>query len=346
MNYVIDGLFLTQNITGIQRYAYEICKELDKFIRKDEIEILVPADTECIPEYENLKIIKYGNHHGRAWEQFDLCRYLMKNKKQGIFLMNEISLMYPRGIACIHDISYKVNPGFFNIGEKRVSALWHRLNYSSIIRNCQKIVTVSEFSKEEIIREYHIDGNRLTVAYNSWQHISDIRETENIFEKYSFLKENEYYFSMATLAPNKNFRWILSAAKENPQSEFAIAGGGKLKDIANNLGYADLSNVHFLGYVSDEDAKALMRYCRAFLFPTLYEGFGIPPLEAVASGCRELIVSDIRCMHEIYGDYAYYIDPEDYSDIYLDDFTSKEDITGLLGRYSWKRSAQKIYNLL
>ena len=346
MKFVIDGVFLTQNTTGIQRFAYEICSELDNLIEKDVLEILVPEDATFLPDYKNISIVKYGKLHGYLWQQIDFCYYLKKKKYQGICLTNEVPVLFPKGIVCLHDISYKVNPEFFNYGKGRLSVIWHKINYLAIVKSKMKILTVSEFSKKEIMRIYGIDEQRIDIIYNAWQHMNRISENEFVYDKYGFLKKNEYYFSMSTLAANKNFKWILYAAKQNPQYQFAIAGGGKLRGAAEAMGFTNLSNVHFLGYVSDEEAKTLMHNCKAFLFPTLYEGFGIPPLEAISCGCKQIIVSDIPCMHEIYGDYAQYINPIDYNSIVLPENNEYKKINNLLKKYSWKESAQRLFYVI
>ena len=93
-----------------------------------------------------------------------------------------------------------------------------------------------------------------------------------------------------------------------------------------------------LGYVSDEEAKTLMRDCKAFLFPSIYEGFGIPPLEAMSAGCKRIIVSDTEVMHEIFGDSVEYIN------------IKKEEITfsenDVLSTYSWEKSALQLRLLI
>lgn len=344
--YVIDGLFLTQRITGTQRYAYEIVGELDKLIEKNRLQILVPTWLDKLPKYHNIEIIKYGNHKGIIWQQIDLIRYLKKNKKQGIFLNNVFPLLYPHGVITIHDVCYKVNPQFYCSLRDKLSMLWHRLNYWRAAHSDMKILTVSEFSKSEIIKYYSVSPERISVTYNGWQHMNGTNFANDTFEEYNFLSPGNYYFSMSTLGANKNFRWILHAAKNNQDTVFAIAGGGKLKGAAEAEGFVDLPNIHFLGYVSDEDAKTLMANCKAFLFPTLYEGFGIPPLEAVACGCKQIIVSDTPCMHEIYGDNAVYIDPIDYKKAnfcFNNDFCNTDE---LMNKYSWHSSAQNILMLL
>ena len=115
---------------------------------------------------------------------------------------------------------------------------------------------------------------------------------------------------------------------------------------AERLGLADLPNVLYLGYVSDGAAKALMAHCKAFLFPTLYEGFGIPPLEAAACGAPQIIVSDTPCMREVYGPCAAYIDltanPGDVDDV----TPATAPTAALLEKYSWDKSAERLLQIL
>ena len=79
--YVIDGLFLTQRITGTQRYAYELLCELDKISKKDEFQIVVPDSASELPVLKNIEIVKYGKRNGIIWQQTDLAHYLRKNNK-------------------------------------------------------------------------------------------------------------------------------------------------------------------------------------------------------------------------------------------------------------------------
>ena len=344
--WIVDGYFLTQKITGTQRYSYEILAELDKLIAKNSIEILVPEYAEKLPNYQNIRIVKYGNKKGLLWQQTDLAAYLRHRDAYGIFLNNIISLSYPKGIIVLHDVCYRVNPQFYQSLRDKMSMYWHRVNYRAVANSDMKIVTVSEFSKREIIKYYGVDSRRITVIYNAWQHMKVISKSNNTFQKYTQLRPKEYYFSMSSLGANKNFKWVLYAAKNNPNEIFAIAGGGKLKGAAEAMGLVNLPNVCFLGYVSDEDAKTLMSNCKAFLFPTLYEGFGIPPVEALACG-SPAIVSDIPVMHEIYGDSVRYIDPNDfYVDLSKVMQTSVDDADEVLRRYSWEESAKKLNDLL
>lgn len=343
--YAVDGIFLTQKSTGTQRYSYEILKELDKKLNGLDVEIVVPDWYAVSFQYENIKFVKFGRLKGIAWEQLDFSRYLIQSRRQGIFLNNVYSLLVPGGIIAIHDVCYKARPEFYESLRDKVSMMWHRLNYWGAAHSKMKIITVSEFSKSEIEKFYKVDGKRITIVHSSWQHMKQIKESSAAFEKYPQLKKGNYYFTLSTLGANKNFKWILYAAKNNPDENFAIAGGGQLKGAAEAEGLVNLPNVNFLGYIDDADIKALMHYCKGFLFPTFYEGFGLTPLEAAACGAGNIIVSDTPCMHEIYGSYVTYIDPYDYS-CHIPEKKVEIDAKALLDKYSFKDSADKLKKLM
>jgi len=144
------------------------------------------------------------------------------------------------------------------------------------------------------------------------------------------------------MAKNKNFKWIVDSAKNNPQETYAIAGNVDIKKLGNTLGTDIPQNMHCLGYVNDNDAKILMKHCKAFLFPSLYEGFGIPPLEALAMGAN-VICSNAASLPEIFEKSVHYIDPHN-ANINLDKLL-KENISDpnqILNKYDWSKTA-KIY---
>lgn len=126
-----------------------------------------------------------------------------------------------------------------------------------------------------------------------------------------------------------------------------LAGSINKTVFADGLGFECPKNMKLLGYVSDEEAKTLMRDCKAFLFPTFYEGFGIPPLEAISAGCKCIVVSDTPVMHEVFGDSVKYINIAEYqlSNINMCD-SNQRAIEEVLENYSWKKSAQKLLTCL
>ena len=277
--WAVDGLFYAQRLSGIQRYSAELLRALDELIGQGRVEVVLPPDAP-VPEFHNIKAVRFGSRTGILWEQLDYPRYLKQYKREGLCTCNVIPLAGFHGMAVVHDVCYRARPDFYRDARGRASALWHRLQYRAIAAKADTIVTVSAFSRSELVQA-----------------------DEGIFEKQPRLRRGDYYFSMANLLKNKNFPWVLAAARRKPEAVFAIAGGGSLQSLPG----AGLPNVVYLGYVSDGEAKALMAHCKAFLFPTLYEGFGIPPLEAIACGAPAVCVSDTPCMREVYGDNAAYI---------------------------------------
>ena len=147
----------------------------------------------------------------------------------------------------------------------------------------------------------------------------------------------EYYYYLASLAPNKKLSWILKNAAGNPDKIYVLSG----KPLGDDSGVEKLDNVICTGYVSDSEARALMQYCRAFLFPSTYEGFGIPPMEALCMGAP-VVLGDIPVLHEIYGHAAYYVDC-DNADISIEQLLKqggREAPETVLSRYSWEKSAR------
>lgn len=341
MKVIINGRFLLHRVTGVERYARELCSELDKLIKTEEVLIAVPPEAADVPSYENIKVVKVGHLHNRLWEHISFPMYVSKQKAISLNLCNVAPLPSP-GIVAIHDVKIKATPQYFS---KRFIA-WYNLLFSNVAKRAKKIITVSEFSKREIEKYCSVIPEKLAVVPSAWQHYARIVYDDNALEKYGLLKDG-YYFSMSSLEPNKNFKWVAEVAKRNSDQVFVVAGSINETVFADGLGFECPKNMKLLGYVSDEEAKALMRDCKAFLFPTFYEGFGLPPLEAISAGAKQVIVSDTEVMHEIYGNCATYINPYEY----IFDFRSITELNPsetkeLLNKYSWKKSAVLLKNII
>lgn len=336
MKVIINGRFLTHKITGVERYATELCLELDKLINKNEIIIALPPEVKNVPDYNNIKVVHVGKLHNRLWEHISFPLYVLRNKGISLNLCNVGPLLNP-GLVCIHDVKIKARPHDFS---KKFLA-WYNLLFSNATKRSKKIITVSEFSKKEICKYYNIDSDKISVIPNAWQHYERIDYDEETLDKYS-LKKYNFYFSISSLEPNKNFKWLAKVAEKNPDQTFAIAGSINKNVFSNAFEFQCPKNMMFLGYVSDSEAKTLMRDCKGFLFPTFYEGFGIPPLEAISAGSRYIYVSDSEVMHEVFKNDVNYIDP------YTPNLPIDSHVTtnSVLNRYSWTDSANKLYELI
>ncbi len=159
--------------------------------------------------------------------------------------------------------------------------------------------------------------------------------------------QNGFYFTLGSLSKRKNLKWILDYAKKNPDDLFAISGKPLNDLIPNELDQLkELKNIIFLGYLTDGQVKTLMSKCKAFIFPSYYEGFGIPPLEALSVGAK-IIVSKAACLPEIYGNTAHYIDPNN-PDVNLNQLLEQpvESPERILEKYTYDNAAEQLITCL
>lgn len=335
---IINGKFLTQRVTGVQRFSYEMLNELDKDIKDEEVILVCPKNTEKIPKYMNIKVVKIGMLKGNLWEQISFPRYVSKEHGVALSLCNSAPLRNP-GYITIHDAKVKRHPEYFS----RKFVLWYNFMFKMIIKKSIHIFTNSEFSKNEISECYNVDKNKFSIWNPGWQHYNSISYDENTLEKYK-LEKGKYFFAMGSMDPTKNFKWIAENAKNNPDYVFAIAGAINNSVFTDKMGFETPENVKLLGFVSDAEAKTLMRDSKAFLFPSHYEGFGLPPLEAMSAGARSIIVSDIPVMHEVFENFATFIDPLKYDYNFDTLLVEEKDFTNILNEYSWKSCEEVFYN--
>ncbi len=338
MKVVINGKFYGQKKTGVQRYAGEIVSRLDSLCEGNDVELLIPADAEGVPALRNIKVVVRGKKAGTLWEQTTFSKYVKKQRAIALCLCNSAPLFAPK-IVCIHDVKVCVYPEFFSLKFR----LWYRFLMKNITKTAKALFTVSEFSKREIEKYYPKAKGKITVAPNAWQHFERGISDEETLQKYG-LKRGEYFFAMSSLEPNKNLKWIVESAKRSPAETFAVAGGVNPKVFSGKIGELP-ENVRLLGYVSDGEARSLMVDCKAFLFVTFYEGFGLPPLEALAAGAPTVIVSDTEVMHEVFGGDAVFVPPDKF-DCDLGLLASQRKGNACLEKYSWDRSAETVYRVL
>lgn len=350
---VFNGCWVGTNVVGVSRYAYNIIKELDKLLEdsKDKycVELLVPTDAvECDLGFNNIMIVKKGQCTGKVnkifWEQVVFPHYVKKTKGVGVDLTLSIPVHGIKYIA-IHDCIYESFPENYKGHEL------HRALYMWKVKKVTRqekvqIITVSNESKKEIVKYYNVAPNRITVIGNGWEHMKDIISDERVFEKCKIVDKKPYFFALGSKYKHKNLTWILSAAKRNPEYNFVLTGNDSFSNESEELYRKKVDNVIFTGFVSDGEMKALMLNCEALIQPSFYEGFGIPPIEALSMG-KKVIVAKASCLPEIYEDSVIYIDPNN-SNVDLN-LLMKEpvgDAKYILEKHSWKKSAKEMIKLI
>ena len=349
----INGRFLTRPITGVQRVAYELVKNLDELIDQKAIDgnkykfyLIYSGDVINSIELKHIEVIKKGILKGNLWEQLELPVYTAGNLLLSLCTIS--TLFKRRQIVMVHDASFMANPQFFSRG----FGAWYRFALPVLGKIARHIITVSEFSKQELVRLAGYKAEKVTVIYNAADHILRFGQPSAAFQsKINALKP--YCLAVSSLGANKNFKGLSEAISKIDFSGYTmiVAGG-----VIGALRYNSLhENVTYLGYVTDEELKYLYGNASLFVFPSFYEGFGIPPLEAMILGCP-VISSNTSALPEVLNNACEYFDPHNSLDI-----ANKLSLTihkaGKLldlkrrgyiqaAGYSWNKSAVHLYELI
>jgi glycosyltransferase involved in cell wall biosynthesis len=344
---IINGDFFCNNLTGIERLAFEITKRLDTIAEKNELGITVSNNAKNVPAFKNLQVITYDHDITSfpRWQQIAFPVILKKHKAIPLDFGNSCPFSRP-GITFLHDIYCEIFPQDFRTKREIFECFYFRLLYRIIAWRALKIVTVSSYSKNQIAKSFHLNTEKITVIYSSWDHFKNINSDYTIFDKFPVLSY-PFFFSLGSLSKRKNLKWIIEYAFKHPDYLFAISGVSlptvQVKELTD---ISSLKNIVLLGYLEDSKVKALMEKCRAFILPSYYEGFGLTPLEALSCGAP-IIISNAASLPEIYGNTAHYIDPFD-TDIDLDNLLREpvDPPENLLDKYSYEHSARQLYDLL
>jgi glycosyltransferase involved in cell wall biosynthesis len=338
----INGRFLGNKMDGISRFSLEICKHLKK--NGLDFKIVIPKWVEFIND-EAFDIVKFGSSKSHFWEQLDLLKFLKKNGTPLLLNLSGLGpLWYNRKIVTIHDLSFIENPKWFSKGY----FLFYSITTPIIARHSLKIITVSEFSKGEIVRLLKVDADKIEVVYNA------VTKSKVLPAKEKDL--GLYVLGVSSLDPRKNFKRLIDAFKLDSLKNVKLIIVGKSGNhFMQDFSAENTSNVQFEGYIEDEVLDKLYHNASAFVYPSLYEGFGIPPLEAMSHGCP-VIVSDIKVLKEVCGDAALYIDPLSSTSIaqeltrLLSNDTLRDDLIqkgySQVEKFSWCTSSKKIINIL
>lgn len=341
----INGRFVVRRFGGQERYSYQVVHGLDKLAKQGEFELIIPAyaETEKIPELNNIEIKKIGNIKGHLWEQTNYYMYLVKNKKIGFNPCITCPIAKP-DITTLHDIGQLINAQSYKNLYGKLSRQWHKWMFYSSARHSKLIFTVSNYSKGEIVKHLGVEPDRIVVSGSGWQHFESITEDRTFFERHKELQPGKYFLSASSLTPQKNFKWVKLAAAYNPEEIFAIAG--EKVNLTQDDKEKDPDNLIYLGYVSDGEMKALMHNCKAFIHPAKYEGFGLTPMEAMSVGAP-IILSDATCLPEVYGKTVHYIDPNNaYVDLNSILNQAVESSQKTLDKYSWEKTSRIVYEAI
>ena len=344
---IINGCFYCNRLTGIERFAHEMTKRLDELSNSNEFTLILPPNApNDIPQFKNLRVIQVRKTIGFLVKKYIRRINLLFNRLVFLDYGNRTPFL-GHNIVFLHDIYCRIFPEDFQSAKEQREMKRTCRMYARIAKKARIICTVSEFSKKQIMDYYHVPAEKIRVIYNGAEHINAIAADESIFDRIPKLKEQEFYFTLGSLSLRKNLKWIAKHAEVYSNEVFVISGAMLKNLIPPELQKLQtLPNVILTGYLSDGEIKALMQSCKAFILPSYFEGFGIPPLEALACG-SPIIISNAASLPEIYGKCAHYIDPFN-PDTDLDALLKEpvEPPTSLFEKYSYDNSARQLFELL
>ena len=306
----INGRFLSQPLTGVQRHAQEIVLALDDLVAKKDpsvaglsFDVLVPQNplrTITLRSFPQVTVAGMGGH---AWEQTALPRRINTGL---LSLGNTGPLVIRRQIVCIHDANTRLQPDSYS----RAFRWLYRGLHPALGRTAARIVTVSDFSSAQLVRLGIVDQKRITVIPNGYEHA--LRWPAQHTPVTRAHAGPSTIVLLGSLAPHKNIELILNLAPSLAAHglKIAVVGSKDSKIFAAFDGSQHGDTVHWLGRLEDTALAALLRDSLCLAFPSLTEGFGLPPLEAMALGCP-VVSSNAASLVEVCADAALYADPLD-----------------------------------
>jgi len=337
MNIALDGMPLATPLTGVGHYTAELARSLA---------VVAPSDS--------FTFISPGGLLKRRWWSLGLPLHLLRNSYDLFHGTNyEIPFWSRRPtVVTIHDLSMLMLSGVHRedlVGRSRWRLPW-------MAKRASRIITPSNSIKKELCEAFGIQPDKVAVTPEAPRPVFKRREDPELLRRLGI--EGDFILFVGTIEPRKNLRRLVEAFDQmlrntslSPQLVIAGGKGWMMDDFTsfiNEKGVAD--RVCLTGYLQDEDLCALYSACTAFIYPSLYEGFGLPPLEAMACGAP-VITSRTPALMETAGNAARLVDPEDVDDIaramteFLSDKKIREHYADLgsvhIKNFSWEQTARQ-----
>lgn len=324
MRICVDLTSLADNLSGIERYA--ACITLEMIKKHDEQYILVfkreiSPMLKAVCQQPNVTTMVLPECNKLLFNQLRLPHALRKVKADWfIFLAFPVPvLLFKKNmVETIHDITAWDYPDTMN----GMSKWYFKLSHIIAMKKCRAIITISEFSKKRINERLSYPNNKIWLVYCGIdQEQFEVNESkfDTIRKKYQL--PEKYILSLSTLEPRKNLQLLIHAYEELIKEKaevlpLVLSGrrGWKMDELLSSVDIAVKEWLYFTGFIDDNDLPEVYAMANFFVFPSLYEGFGIPPLEAMACGTPTLS-SNAASLPEVCGDAAIYFESNNVDDL-------------------------------
>ena len=360
----LDGIPLGDIKTGVGHYTFELARALADIAPGDEFELVSPhpyvatagGEEEQPPPNLRLTLAESGRLLRRRWWSLGLPLYVGRARLDLFHGTNYDVPLWGRcpSVVTVHDLSTLLHPETHEVHLARRA----RKRLPLMARRATAIITPSESVKRETCEHLGVSPGKVFVVPEAARRTFRPMPREETAEARRRLGvEDEFVLFVGTIEPRKNlltlaraFDEILRATPLRPQLVIAGKEGWLTDELFSYLRGAGVrERVRFTGYVSDRDLRALYSSCRAFVYPSLYEGFGLPTLEAMACGAA-VVTSRIDSLTETVGDAALLVAPTDYRELaqaiarLLRDSGERERLSsaGLrrASAFSWEKTAR------
>ena len=353
MNIVfINGKFASQRTTGVQRLACSLVEALDEILADSDGRtrwVLLCPPGAAPPALNRIEIQFIGTSGAglHVWEQFMLPLYTA-----GRLLLN---LSGPAPLLKVHQVCMLPDAAVFDHPSAfaKIYGLWYRFLFRVLSRSVRLLLTISDFSKGRLVLALGRHAEEIKIVHCAANHIVKFTPKDEALDRLN-LRGKIYFLSVGSFNPTKNLGRLIQAfsAIPSPTVRLVLVGGINGSVFApEGLDIESDPRIVYTGAIDDGELAALYRGAHAFVFPTLYEGFGIPPLEAMQLGCP-VIASNAASMEEVCGGAALYFSPTSVPELTgaletllrdsrLRDILSERG-TGRAAQFSWENSARKL----
>ncbi|MFH1533996.1 MAG: glycosyltransferase family 1 protein [Nitrospirota bacterium] len=350
--------------TGVEWYSYHIINGLiDELSGKKSHELVLYSRNKVGIKGVKNKVLPAK----RLWTLWTLSREMKHDPPDVLFVPSHVLPLHlpKKSVIMIHDVAFK------HLRKSYSFFQYHYLNWSTkfAVRNATKIIVPSEATRKDLVKFFKCPKEKIEVVHHGFtapevsdKEIDQVMENSEVFKYFEITKDSPYILFVGRLESKKNLVRLVEAfdkfRESHPEYRLVLAGkrGVGFEQLLRAVSHLKMANsVIMPGYVTEIEKAALYKYCEVFAFPSLYEGFGLPILEAFHHK-KPVLTSHFSCLPEVAGDGAYYVDPYDREvmtaalERLVDDKDFAKKLVHLgterLKSFTWKKAANQTLKII